>query len=337
MAWVFLGFACQSSSIEETEIAFYHWKSRLSLDSLERSYWQRLSAQRLYLRFFDVDWNPNSQSAEAIAEVELPTDFWQPAYLVPTVFITNRTLIHLPDKAIAGLAQKITGKIREKAKQFSGSKISEIQLDCDWSARTREKFFQLLRAVKTNLPSTTELSVTIRLHQFKYPSQTGVPPADRGVLMFYNMGNLQNPEEVNSILNLEIAQSYLHQVAGYPLHLDVALPIFSWGVLKRRGRVINLIHGIDEIDIKKSAKFRNLEAGLYQVSRSHYYQGIYLYQKDQIRIESPTQSQLAGAVEMLKKVLKNKHLRVLFYHLDDQALLHFSPQTLREIADRFTE
>ena len=66
----------------------------------------------------------------------------------------------------------------------------EIQLDCDWNSSTQKKYFNLIEEMKL-YPTWENIvwSATIRLHQLKYPKQTGVPPVNKGVLMFYNMGN----------------------------------------------------------------------------------------------------------------------------------------------------
>ncbi len=75
------------------------------------------------------------------------------------------------------------------------------------------------------------LSATIRLHQVKYFETTGVPPVKSGMLMFYNTGDLENPSEENSILNIETAELYLSGLEDYPMQLDIVLPLFSWAVV----------------------------------------------------------------------------------------------------------
>ena len=74
------------------------------------------------------------------------------------------------------------------------------------------------------------LSATIRLHQVKYYKQAGIPPVDRGMLMFYNMGKLNALTAENSIYNSNDAAGYIETVDDYPLKLDLALPAFSWAV-----------------------------------------------------------------------------------------------------------
>jgi hypothetical protein len=119
-----------------------------------------------------------------------------------------------------------------------------VQLDCDWTISTRVVYFHFLAALRARLPQGVALSATLRLHQYRYPDRTGIPPVDRVMLMFYNMGQLDDPDEPNSILNLAAAQPYLDGAPPYPVPLDVALPVFRWGVLYRDGRMTKLIHDL---------------------------------------------------------------------------------------------
>ncbi len=76
-------------------------------------------------------------------------------------------------------------------------KCRALQIDCDWTTKTAPKYFYFLQQIREKLDahedggtfaSLAMLSATIRLHQVKYPEKSGMPPVDKGVLMFYNMG-----------------------------------------------------------------------------------------------------------------------------------------------------
>ncbi|MBK8703650.1 MAG: hypothetical protein IPN33_08475 [Saprospiraceae bacterium] len=135
-------------------------------------------------------------------------------------------------------------------------RILEIQIDCDWTEKTRDSYFYLLKKMREQLePGNCALSATIRLHQVRYFKKTGAPPVDRGMLMFYNMGDVESWEEPNSILNIKKGEPYLDGAARYPLPLDVALPAFGWGVLFREGRMIRLIYPIDEKVLADTSRF----------------------------------------------------------------------------------
>lgn len=314
----------------QTIPAFYHWKTQLSLTPTERAYLQNTGATKLYAKFFDVDWEPTLQQAEPLALIEMaPETLPDSLALVPTIFITNRTFLYLPTREVPQLAQQICDKIKALAKV----PFEEVQLDCDWSGQTRDKYFQLLKAMRENLGASVKLSATIRLHQIKYPDQTGVPPVDRGMLMFYNMGDVEAWNEANSILNLDVAQQYLdRKTAQYPLPLDVALPMFSWGVLFREGKMIRLINNLTSNDLANDARLHATAPNCFEVLQSGYLNGYYLYAEDALRIETVTPETLSEAASLLKPYLPATASRtVAFYHLDSVLMARFEAPTLQSV------
>lgn len=327
-----------SSKKKKVDISFYHWKSSLDLKKVEIEYLNDLKVKKLYVRFFDVDWNPNIKEAVPIGHVSLNSignlDSLQ---VVPTIFITNRTLLNISDKKIPELAQNIITKILRQAKKLEKVKIVEIQLDCDWTDKTKHKFFQLIENVKNDLSENKKLkiplSATIRLHQIKYFKRTGVPPVNRGMLMFYNMGNIDGSNTNNSILDLKIAESYLKKADNYPLPLDIALPIYSWAVLERRGRVINLLNNIRPKDLAQNKNMKKLKSKQYKVKKSHYFQGIYLYKNDKLRVEDISQEDLEKSAELLKNISNQDTLTVTYYHLDKSNLEEYGKGNLEKIND----
>jgi hypothetical protein len=179
--------------------------------------------------------------------------------------------------------------------------------------------------------SPPRLSVTLRLHQYRYPEQTGVPPADRAMLMFYNMGDLADWAEPNSILNLEKARPYLATEKKYPLALDVALPLFRWGVLFRQGKMIKLLPEIDAAAIRSvgGVALDGESSQRFEIPESTYLEGYYLYAGDRIRLEMITPEQLLAAAEMLRGVASGERPYVSFYHLDSKLLGAFTPTDLQ--------
>ncbi len=302
--------------------AFYHWQTQMAIDSTEQHYLQALNTRRLYVKFFDVAWEEASNEAVPQAGLERVGE-WADYDIVPTIFITNQTMLSLPADKRKDLAERILQKIREL---WPGLEPSEIQLDCDWSEGSRAAYFQLLALVRERLPATTRLSVTLRLHQYRYPEQTGVPPADRAMLMFYNMGDLTEWQEPNSILNLEKARPYLQTTTAYPLPLDLALPIFNWGVLFREGKMIKLLPGLAANTLTAvGAKSLGQEEGQrFEITKSTYLEGYYLYRGDQLRLEAVSPQQLVQAARLLRSVTTGKEAYLSFYHLDSALLSRFT-------------
>lgn len=308
--------------------AFYHWQTNLTLTTPERALLDSLGVKRLYAKFFDVDWDANTQSAVPLAQIQMDTQHLAGLEIVPAIFITNRCMIHLPKGDIGELAQNIHDLIDRLGAPLSSWQPREIQLDCDWSSQSRDNYFALLQALRQlNADRPITLSATIRLHQLKYAEQTGIPPVDRGMLMFYNMGDLEDWNEPNSILNLEKAKPYLTE--SYALPLDLALPLFHWGVVFRENELVHLSNALEASALLDTLRFQKIAPERFRVVKSTYLDGYYLYQDDLIRLEGMDQSTLIAASQMLSKQMNQSEPWVAFYHLDSSTIKNFSYESLR--------
>lgn len=204
--------------------AMYFWRTSLSLDSAERDFLSAHDVERLYIRFFDVV--ERNGFPEPNATLSFPEGAALPhgVKYVPVVFITPDVF----ERDASFLARSIPERVCRMAEAHSLPAPDEIQIDCDWTPSTREPFFKLMERLRSSADSLgMAVSVTIRLHQLS----SAPPPADYGVLMVYNTGDLQHPEKGNPILSLQSIQPYLRYLKGYRLPLVMALPDFSWNVL----------------------------------------------------------------------------------------------------------
>jgi hypothetical protein len=303
--------ACHSNPEPQVHRAFYHWKSTIEAGVMNAPL-ERLGIERVYLRVFDVDWDASYGGPVPVGQLSNPEAIPDQINIIPTIFITNRTFSKLAESQIPALSAQVHQKL-ENIFSPKGP-IQEVQFDCDWTQTTREAFFQFLKTFKKQ--TGLKLSVTIRLHQIRYPEQTGIPPADRGMLMFYNMGALESWEETNSILNLEKASPYMQNKKAYPLPLDLALPIFSWGVIFRNDKMIRLIHKLSEKELRDSTRFERLDNNRYRVINSTYVDGLFLYADDSIRLEKIEPAKLEEAVKLNLSLFRQKNFTLSLYHLD---------------------
>ncbi len=124
-------------------------------------------------------------------------------------------------------------------------------------------FIHLNRSTNFNLPKNIAVSATLRLHQIKYHQKTGVPPVRKGILMFYNMGSPTRMDVQNSMLDLDIAKQYIGNLESYPLPLDVALPLFSWGVLFHHQHFIMLVNNLREQDLLDHKDFERVKENIF--------------------------------------------------------------------------
>jgi hypothetical protein len=320
----------------EVTPAFYHWQSRLALTPPELECLEKTAAKRLYLRFFDVDWSAEKGKVVPISILNLKELPPKGIEVVPTIYMTNRTLLKTSPADLDTLQKRISALLFSLQDEFGIPNPAEVQIDCDWSSRTREKYFKLLEGMRADLKERkTKLSVTIRLHQLKYRKKTGIPPADRGMLMYYNMGQLDDPQESNSILDLAVGQSYLNDFQPYPMPLDVALPIFAWGVVFRQEKPAFLLNGLRADEAERESGLEKIGNNRFKVRESHYFRGEYLYRGDLIRTEAVTDSLLLGAAQTLAETLNEDSLHVALYHLDSLTISHYDLETFSSVWDAF--
>ncbi len=328
-----LFLSCQQQDQKKVSPSFYHWQQELSLNAFEIDYLQSLSVKRVYLRFFDVDWQ--NEKAVPLSILSVQNSLPDSIEVVPVIFITNRTILNANDKEIGVLANRIVKKVNELSAAFE-MKFPEVQIDCDWSPKSQEKYFRLLDILKEGFSGQGKnLSATIRLHQIKYYQKTGVPNVDRGVLMFYNTEAVDDPSVLNSILNLATAKTYLYQFDTYPLSLDIALPVFRWGVVFQGDRFVRLINGLDRSMLRDTSAFLKLGKNQFELRKSMYLEGYYLYKGDRIRTESISEEVLIEAAQLLAKELSSEDRHVIFYHLDSSLITNYSNEVLETVYRTF--
>ncbi|MDX2069095.1 MAG: hypothetical protein SFV55_11775 [Haliscomenobacter sp.] len=304
----------------QVQRAFYHWQTNLSLSPAEQKSLQKLQISRLYAKFFDVDWDETQGQIVPLASIQIDTAGLEKLELVPVIYITNRSWNHVESEAqVETLAQKIVAKIDALAQPLDKPNLSEIQIDCDWTASSRRVYFAFLEKLGKKLAQRKcLLSTTIRLHQYKYPQRTGIPPVASGTLMLYNVGDLESWEEENSIFSQSAVEAYV-PFPKYPLPLDVVLPAFSWGVLFREGEMIRLLNELRVEDLQGDTRFEQIAPQRFRVRKSTYLNGHYLYRGDLLRIETCGYAELLAAARFARKHLSRGGLRwVGIYHWHDR-------------------
>lgn len=324
-------FSCNSEP-EETRVSssFYHWKSTYANGDNTMAYLNELQSEKIFVRYFDVVLEDGELVPVATVERGAPIN--RNLEIVPVVYITNAAMKAVKPENIPILAQRIFKKIKSTHPWLSNNSIREIQIDCDWTGNSRDNFFDLLNSLKGLLDQNTQhLSCTLRLHQYNAPEVTGIPPVDKVMLMFYNMGEVNDFNEVNSIINLEAAAQYLTSSKSYPLPMDMALPLFQWGCVFRDQKLVHLTNNLTIKELQDEKRFLEISPNRFQVIKSTYLQGYFLYDGDEIRHESVSYQQLHSAAKMLAGIKNNRETTLAFYHLDSLNLEKFSPDQLNRI------
>lgn len=324
--FIILLTACQQK--REVSISFYYWKTVYKQNKVENQYLDQFQSKKLYVRIMDVDLDLN-QKAVPVAPISFADSIPKNLEIVPVVFIVNEVLKSQNDAQLEKLAYNILAFVKAKVLQSGLKDYEELQIDCDWTASTRTKYFQLLNELKKH-NKTRKLSSTLRLHQLKNQEKSGIPPVDKVLLMCYNMGNLRQYGTQNSILNIAELQKYAGKNLGfYPMDIDVALPLFSWSVVFRNQQYAGISKRIKISDLKNTTMFGLRNDGLYVAKTDLPEFG--LLKNDIARFEDSKIGNIKKSAEYLSSFLSKKPINLIYYHLDENLLKNYEISQLEEI------
>ncbi|MEP6712172.1 MAG: hypothetical protein ABJA37_07150 [Ferruginibacter sp.] len=309
--------------------SIYYWKSIFKLSAFEKQKLDSLKINTIYLKLFDVDWDASSASPAPVAQIQIADkEFLQQKNIIPTVFITNECIYKIDNTQTAEVANKIVKLMDNISAINQFKKVKEIQIDCDWSSGTKDKYFSILKTLK-HLDTAILISATIRLHQIKFMAKSGVPPVDKGLLMCYNMGNLKNPATGNSIIETNELKKYISNLTNYPLPLDVAFPLFEWKVLFRKGNYAGLIQNLPDRILSKS--FVTIKTNRYSFLKDTLLNGYEFKKGDFLRNEKSSYDEIIAAAKIINNKLPGKNFRVSLFHLDSLTLSKYSNNELENI------
>ena len=273
----------------------YYWSTTFKLDDGPRQFMSRHGVKRLYVRYFDVvDKDGEPQPNATVRFAQQPP---RGVEVVPTVFVMPNCL----GGDVAGLAGKVVRRVAQISEQNGVDGVDEMQIDCDWTASTQQAFFAFMRAVRSEARKhRMGTSVTIRLHQL---SQTP-PPADRGVLMLYNTGDVRNFECSKPILDIADVRPYLKRLGGYKLPLAAAYPTFRLDVLFREGEFVGIVHRKDEYPILPT---------------------------DSIAVRQPTLADVMAVKRAVGREKASVNSEIIIYDISSPSYKHFNTNDYEEI------
>lgn len=328
---------------------FYYWKTSMAKDTVNWQLMKTLSGDHpLYLRLFDVDYSAGYADAIPVGPFDAYSFLTDGRPVVPTVYINNRVFIHLEQEALQKLASRVQKKIfedylssfkntaayqltpyndsidwqqQEKIRDSIGNRwldsVDEIQIDCDWTPSTREKYFAFLNHLKQTIVPK-KISCTVRLHQYRERDKNGIPPVDRGVLMCYNVADAGSSNTQNAILDPALVKGYL-KAGNYPIPLDIALPIFSWGAWFREDEFRGLVHGISSLK-QHQRLLKPLGQNRYQIVFDTVIENNYFRQGDWIRDDYASSKDLMETGKLLRTVSRQHSSRILFFDWDNEKI-----------------
>jgi hypothetical protein len=328
---------CAEPPKQAPVLGFFHWKTSLRIKPSEERFLTEVGCKFLYLKCLDIGLDPSSGATKPLSLLQIEdSTVLSEKILVACVFIKNEVFLEFSKEKSTNLVQKIV----KYCSKYLPEKTVELQIDCDWTNGTQSAYFKFLSQLRAAMKNRMILSATIRLHQYKSPELTGVPPVDRGMLMLYNTGDIDDFNSKNSIFELEDAAPYRSKGA-YPLPLDLALPLFQWGLVYREFELWKIIDAFPEQELKDSSRFVSIdkdqvEIGLkrYQIQKNTFISGHFLRPGDLLKIEKSTPALLEQALDFAAHIDLANDARLTFFDLDSTTCTQFDPKLLRSFAHK---
>ena len=342
--------ACKERQVKR---CYYYWANGKFPGPVEEILLKTHHIQKIYAKLMDIDWDEMNHAYPVSLNpmIEL---VWRltardslPLRVVPVVFITNKTFEKIDSSEIPLLAIRVLRNCFERYdstdheyRDYAPTNFhfvpEEIQFDCDWTTGTASKYFYFLSIVKSKLPNHhTIISSTIRLHQFKYPGKTGIPPVTRGMLMVYNISDLTKYSPVNSIFDYDKARAYFTNIKKYPLPLDIALPAYSWGIIFRNQKFYMIENGLTEESLGNGSFVKSTQAGFYAVTQDTVFHNVFLRPGDEIKIEKIGESDLLQAASLARKALNNDSLNISLFDLSAAIKNNYRYETIEQVYNNF--
>lgn len=317
------GWRCSTSpQTGHTAISFYYWKTHFELSPYEQELLDVYKVKRLYVRYFDINViQDNEGQVQAVPQAvitfgnnSVPAD----VTIIPVIFIKNAVMENRSVQ-LDSLAAR-TWQLISSINNHRAINIKQIQLDCDWTAGSGQRFFDFIE--KLSRLSEIKIGSTVRLHQVKHYKVTGMPPADTPVLMYYNMGSIENAAE-NSIYEKSIADRYNKSLRYYPKPLSVAIPIYSWFIHSRNGKVLQLYSKKPLTELDRNSGFLKKDDTFYEAVRNHIFWGTYFKKGDLLQYEHISENDLETIFTDLGTYLRSAPGEIILYDLDE---LNFTNQ-----------
>jgi hypothetical protein len=313
---LFFGGCKSENTPKDLGRAVYYWKTTFELSQIESAFLEENKIEKIYLRYFDVDMLHNEAIPKGILTIKSKVN----QEIIPTVFITNRVFERLNFDQIADLSTKVLGQINKIS-----STCKEIQLDCDWTLNTKNKYFFFLEKLKENSSKNMRFSATIRLHQIKFYQKTGIPPVDEGVLMLYNTGDWRKLKNENSLFDPQTSMNYLDNIGNYPMKLNFAFPFFQQVLAYRNGIFYTFIKNCSLGEIDANLAFEKSEIqNQFLCKNDVQFKNISFRKNDILKYESSDFDKINKTKnKILQKIITPKTTLIL-YHLDEKNLSNFS-------------
>jgi hypothetical protein len=341
---------CQSDKERtlEEQNSFCYWKTTLSFSDIEL--FKQTSANHLYVRYFDVGWDANAKEPKPIETLQVYFHSFPCKLITPCVFFKNRvfqvcskeqldTLARRVKNRIIQVDMAIAGVINKYQKHLPDSTVhpymnySDILIDCDWTEKTKDNFFYFVQQLRKEI-SNKKLTTTLRLWQYKNQQMAGIPPVERVLLMCYHVQAADNHAVENSIASMDEIRKYIEGV-NYPLNIDIALPIFSWGVIFRGQDFKGIIKDARLEDYIDNPHYERISENRFKLNEEVVIGDFFARPGDEIRIEMLSKDELKALADyLISHVKTDKYSRITFFSWEDSYVKNYGADEIKAIYNR---
>jgi hypothetical protein len=156
-------FSCENQKVEEVDKAFYYWKSNdYNFSDKESKILKDNKVSKIYQKYFEVDYS-ETQGCFPYSKTSLSNYYSDSLLIIPVIFIKNEVFSKSTNAELDSLAKNIDYLVNKYniEKHERDSVLNEIQIDCDWTLSTKDKYFYLIKSIKKL--SNKKISCTLRL------------------------------------------------------------------------------------------------------------------------------------------------------------------------------
>ena len=135
----------------------YYWRTDLRLDSAEKAFLNQYNIKKVYCRYFDVVMNDGASEPSPNATITFSDTLPEGIEIIPTIYITEDCM-HKPYK---DLAKKIVDRILQMNETNDIKNVREIQIDCDYTSKSRTTYYKFLEEIRHHLSTAYYLSISV--------------------------------------------------------------------------------------------------------------------------------------------------------------------------------
>lgn len=304
-----------SSSVKETSVSVYWWKNKVEITDEMLQFNKANNIQKVYCKVADFRYN----QLQNTIDIPLIHDklSLEKQNILPVLYIENDIFRHFSEDYVFNLFKETIDKLKQRK---IISELTHVQIDCDWTLSTKDRYFQFLNKLKSNCEV---VGVTLRLHQVKYYKTTGVPEVNYGVLMIYNLSSVADFRVDNSIYDYDLALSYLKgHLHNYPMEIKAALPAFAWAAHFHHEKLSNILNLVTFEELVENENLTQLTDCRFVSTKAHFINATPISKHDVIRYEEPDLVSLKQLLGFLKQVVNQEKLEVILFSLNAPFLIN---------------